>query len=294
MKSTKNVLMIIVAILLVGGAFFLAEYRNNKAKIVYTAPEVTSSAGNGGQDLAQNVDTDSDGLKDWEEILLGTDPKDPKSKESSKAKSSTVVADLTKAPAKLEPIDNVSREFFARYMELRQVGLSDDKLSQEEIASKTVGGIVLPEPKVYGFDEISLKTDSSKEAVSRYGSEVGSIFKKYAIKSRNEAIIAREAIEKENPEILKEIDPILVSYENIMRDLLKVQAPQNMSIIHLDLVNGVSGVTFVTQSLRKSYTDPLLGAQAVAIYQETERNLFDAIRALQSYYSYLGIHENIF
>lgn len=286
--------MIIVAILLVGGAFFLAEYRNNKAKIVYTAPAVTSSGGNGGQDLAQNEDTDSDGLKDWEEILIGSDPKDPKSKGSLKAKNSAVVADLTKAPAKLEPIDNVSREFFARYMELRQAGLSADKLSQEEIASKTVGGIVLPEPKVYGFDEISLKTDSSKEALSRYDRELKGIFIKHGTQIRNEALIAKEAQEKENPEILKEIDPLILSYENIIKDLLKIQSPQVMSILHLDLINSMSSVLFVTQSLRKSDIDPLLGAQAVAYYLESAQSLKDSRDAIRSYYSYSGIYDNIF
>lgn len=284
--------MIAFAILLVGGALFFAEYRNDKAKVVYTAPEVITSTSSE-QILPQNTDTDGDGFKDWEEILVGTDPKDPKSKESLKKKP-TVVEDLTKIKTKLEPIDNISREFFARYMELRQVGLSKDKLSQEEIVSKTVGGIVLPEPKIYGLDEIYLKKDSSNESVVGYGDEISSIFKKYAIQSRNEAVITREATEKESPEILKEIDPILVSYENILKDLLKIQAPQSMSVLHLDLINSVSGVIFVTKGFRDSAIDPLKGAQAVSYYQITQQSLYDALIAIKSYFNYLGINDEIF
>ena len=286
----KNVILIIIAILVVGGSFVFAEYRNDKVENVYVAPIAIDSVDTG----ASEIDNDGDGMKDWEEILLGSNPNDPKSKGSVAVKSS-VTADLTKNPAeKLSPIDLVSRDFFARYMELRQIGISSDKANQEELAARTLGNIVLPQPNPYKINEIQTKTDDSKEAVEQYGSEIGAIFKTYGIKSRNEAVIAKEALEKDDMSLLKEIDPIIVSYKNIINALIKVEAPQAMATMHLDLVNGLNSALFLAQSFRNVESDPVAGLQATSYYQITEQSLGNALRAIKSYFTYLGIYENYF
>ncbi|MEK7213556.1 MAG: thrombospondin type 3 repeat-containing protein [Patescibacteria group bacterium] len=278
--------MIFLAILLVGGAFVFAEYRNKKAKAIYSSTEIAKV--DTISDDAQKQDSDGDSIPDWEEILLGTDPKDPKSKAVAGSKN-TVTKDLTKTPEKLDQIDTVSREFFARYMELRQMGLSKDKTSQEDLALKTASGIVLPQSKVYKTSDILIKTDISKEVVKQYGNEVGIIFKKYSIKSRNEAVIAKDAMDKENPEILKEIDPIILSYKNILNNLLKVKAPQTMSQIHLDLVNSVSSLIFVAELLKKSGIDPIAGLQGTGGYLKAMEDFNSAFNAVKSYLTFLGI-----
>lgn len=286
----KNAILIVVAILLVGGSFVFAEYRNDKAKNVYVAPIIADSVNDG----ASEVDSDGDGMKDWEEILLGSSPNDPKSKGSISTKSA-VTSDLTKKTAeKLSPIDLLSRDFFARYMELRQIGISADKASQEELASRTFDNIAFPQPKSYKISEILTKTDNSKEAVKQYALEIGMIFKKYGIKSRNEAVITKEAVEKEDASLLKEIDPIIISYKDIINGLIKVVAPQTMNIMHLDLLNSMNGVLFMAQSFRNSETDPTASLQAAGYYQTAEKNLYGALNAIKSYLTYLGIYEDYF
>ncbi|HEY9583870.1 MAG TPA: hypothetical protein VJI66_02830 [Candidatus Paceibacterota bacterium] len=286
----KNVILIIMAILVVGGSFVFAEYRNDKVENVYVAPVTADTV----DDSASEVDNDSDGMMDWEEILVGSNPNDPKSKGSVGVKS-TVTADLTKTSTeKLDPIDLVSRDFFARYMELRQIGISSDKANQEELAARTVGNIVLPQPKSYSLSEIITKTDGSKEAVKQYGSEIGAIFKTYGIKSRNEAIIAKEALEKDDMSFLKEIDPIIVSYKNMINALIQVKAPQSMATMHLDLVNGMNGALFLAQSFRNVESDPVAGLQATSYYQITVDSFGNALRAIKSYFTYLGIYESYF
>ena len=285
MKIGKNIVFILVAILLVGGSFVFAEYRNKQAENIYVAPEVTSLIDRSAQDL----DTDGDGMKDWEEILVGTDPKDAKSK-GSRSSSSSLVKDVTKTPAeKLEPIDQVSREFFARYMELRQLGISSDKLNQQDLVNKTIASIPSSEAKAYTSKEILVKTDISKEAVKQYGNEMASVFKKYVISSRNEGIIVKDAVQKGNPEILRELDPVIESYKNIVNGLLKIQAPMSMETLHLDLVNSINSVLFMMKLFRNTMADPLSGVQAASQYLIVQENFFDSLRAIQSYLTYLGI-----
>ncbi len=282
-------MFICIAILLVVGAFVYAE--SKKEQVAYVAKDVVSADGT--IVSPQEVDTDEDGSKDWEEILFGTNPNDPKSKPS--ATKAPVTSDVTKsATEKLEPIDIVSRDFFARYLELRQLGASKDKASQEELAKKVAGNIVLSQPAKYVISEIVVKPDNGNEGVIKYGEEVSAIFKKYAVNARNEAVIVKESLEKEDTEILKEIDPSIESYRKIVNALVKVGVPQSMSLMHLDLVNAMNGSLFVAQSFRDSGANPVEGIQALSYYQVVEKNLYDAIIAIRSYFKYLGIYENIF
>jgi hypothetical protein len=286
----KNILLIVTAILLVGGAFYYAEYGNKQSEIykaqdVDVSTTVTSSS--------QNEDTDADGAKDWEEVLAGTNPADPKSKPSVSKKSSAT--DTTKEDIeKIQPIDSISRDFFARYIELRQIGANTDTDSQNELAQKTVNGIVLAKPAQYKIEEIITKSDSSSDGLRQYAQEIGGIFKKYAINSRDEGQIALEAAEKEDPAILKEIDPIIVSYRNIINALIKVKAPKSIAILHLDLVNGMNGALYIAQAFRNSDADPLKQVQAIAYYGEGMKNLYNALNAIKSYLKYSGINENYF
>ncbi|MDQ5893047.1 MAG: hypothetical protein QG640_57 [Patescibacteria group bacterium] len=285
MKIGKNIVFILVAILLVGGSFVFAEYRNKNAENIYVAPEVVSAT----DKSAQDVDTDGDGMKDWEEILTGTNPNDPKSKEKPIA-SASIIKDITQQTAeKIEPIDALSREFFARYMELRQLGISDDKYNQQDLIQKTIDSIPLIQAKPYLISEIKVKADNSKEAVKQYGNEMTAVFKKYVVSSRNEGLIVKDALQKDNPEILKELDPVVESYKNIVNGLLKIEAPQSMVIMHLDLVNAMNSTLFMMQSLRKATVDPLAGIEAAGQWPVVEKRFFDSLRAIQSYLIYLGI-----
>ncbi|MEK7463754.1 MAG: thrombospondin type 3 repeat-containing protein [Patescibacteria group bacterium] len=285
MKIGKNIVFIFIAILLVGGSFVFAEYRNKNAENVYVAPEVVNSIDRSAQDL----DTDGDGMKDWEEILIGTNPKDPKSKEN-RTPSASIIKDLTQKTAeKIEPIDALSREFFARYMELRQLGISGDKYNQQDLIQKTIDSIPPTQAKPYLISEIKIKTDSSKEAVKQYGNEMTAVFKKYVVGSRNEGLIVKDALQKGNPDILKELDPVIESYKNIVNGLLKIETPKSMEVLHLDLVNAINSVLFMMQSFRKATIDPLAGIEAAGQWPIIEKGFFDALRAVQSYLIYLGI-----
>lgn len=300
--------MIVIAAVMIGGAFLLAEYRNKESeKLVYNAEITATSTPFLSPDL-QNIDSDHDGLKDWEEVLLGTDPRNTDTdsdgtsdgRESEigrnplikgpKDKNSDVVTSKVSSTEELTSTDLLARNFFARYMELRQAGLSTNKQSQEELAEQVLkSGLVLATPKIYAPSNIKIKNDDSVESVKRYGNEVGTIFLTYSINSRNEAVIAKDSLEKENPEILKEIDPIITSYRNILNGLLKVEAPKAMSSMHLGLVNGMSSALFTAESFRKSGTDAMQGIQGTVLTLESSRLIFDSFREMKSYIASLGI-----
>lgn len=306
--GSKNVLLILGAILVVAGAFALAEFRNKRSeKIIYTAEISTSTPSSISPELA-NQDTDADGLKDWEEVLLGTDPRKadtdgdgtPDGKEVTSGRNPLVKgpndnaksgsSDAT-ARAKLTQTDIVARDFFARYMELNQMGLASDSQSQAELIGQVLkNGMVLSTPKVYAEKDILVSQDNSIEAIRKYGNEVAAIFKKYNNpKARNEVMIAKESLDNENPDGLKEIDPIILAYKNTLTGLLKTPAPQTLSDNHLQIINAMSTLVFSAESLRKIDKDTLAGIQGSSVWLAAASSLNKSFNFLKATFTSHGI-----
>ncbi len=269
--STKNVLMILVAIGLVGVAFFVAEYRNNRSEIVYKNNPVSI------------VSPDNPKASvDWQKIL-----------EANDIASTSKSTDLTKSKDKLSSTDLLGRDFFARYMELRQMGYANDKASQEELVGQVIqSGVMLASPKEYSIINLKIINNDSVDVIRKYANDAGYVFKTYSISSRNEAVIAKDSFDKENPAILKELDPIIKSYKNILNGLLNVEVPQLMSKMHIDLINSVSSLVFIVEKLRISDVDPLAGVQAVARYTPTVQIFADAILNIKNKLTSLSLKYN--
>ncbi|MDP3962456.1 MAG: hypothetical protein Q8Q03_01140 [bacterium] len=265
----KNIILIVMAILIVAGAFVFAEYRNNQIKkAVYSAPVVSGNDNFSTPEiLIENSDKDSDGdgLKDWEEALLVT------------TSSSTPSANLT-------PTDRLARDFFARYMELNQMGLSGDAQSQQEMVGQVLkNGIVLSQPEIYDLKDIRTSSDNSAEYIKKYGNDVGAIFNSNQIRGRDEAVISKESAEKEDPEILREIDPIISAYKRIIDGLLKIPAPPAMASMHLNLINSVSKFLFTAEAFRQSNADAMKGLQAASSYLDNGKSLIDSLQTIKKY-----------
>ncbi len=284
--SVRNIILIFIAILLVGGSFAFAQYRNDNKQSIYTASDTVNINSTGTE--SHNIDTDGDGLKDWEEILVGSNPRDAKSK-GEVSKKTPLDNDLTIKKENLTSTDILSRDFFARYMELRQIGASGDKLSQEDAVSQSVGTLAFPQPKVYTTANIYTDSTIGKEAVRIYVNKIGTIFKTYIISSRNEAAIVKESTDKENPKILEELDPIIASYKKVLTGLIKIPVPSSMTQMHLDIINSLSGVIFINELFRKSATDPVLGLQAAGSYLRYAGKFNISYNNIRSYITFLGI-----
>ncbi len=284
--SVRNVILIFIAILLVGGAFVFAEYRNQKTPETYVANEISVM----NDKLDSGIDTDGDGLKDWEEILVGSDPRDAKSKGDISSKAS----EIKDAGDKKEPLTStelLSRDFFARYMELRKMGISGDKQSQEDAMNQSVISVIgTMQAKSYSISNIIIDSDTSTNAIKSYGDKVNTILNKYAVKSRNEGIIAKDAVDKQDMKILNELDPIIASYKNMLNELLKTKVPNTISQLHLDLINSLSGLIFVAESFKKIEKDPVAGIQGAGNYLKYAEAFNNSYNGIKSYLNFVGVN----
>lgn len=280
--SKKVLALILVSITLVTGAFIFAEYKNNETlQLEYSADTSNNIL------LAQASgdsykDTDGDGLKDWEETLWGTNPNVPDA-ESKKEKQSDVI----KKAQKLTATDKLARSFFSQYMNIKEVGLQNDKESQENLAkSLLVDTNFSQAPEPYNQNDIKI---SSTVALRDYGNIVGNIFKNNSIQSRNEVVILQEALTTENKDVLKELDPVLVSYKKFRTGLLSTPVPPQAVTAHLNLLNSLNKLIFIVELFSKTFTDPVMGVQGAALYQPTFQAMQESFGEMRTVFKNAGI-----
>ncbi|MDB5259586.1 MAG: hypothetical protein JWO73_794, partial [Candidatus Taylorbacteria bacterium] len=212
--TKKNIVLIVIAALFVTGVFFITEYRNKNAEqAIYLSKSAdiiaTSTVMSEEEIAANNVDSDGDGLHDWEEVLWSTDPKNPDSdgdgtpdgaevaagrnplvkKTKSADDSFAALARKASASSSKETLtitDEFGRDFFSKYMELRQSGKAKDKDAQagviDELLSSSKYNVA---PRTYNDNDLILKNNSDKDSLQLYSDQIGTIFKKNTVSSRN-------------------------------------------------------------------------------------------------------------
>lgn len=285
--ATKNIVLIVVAAGIVGGAFYLTEYRNkDRIKALYDATPVVATT-------TSNIDPDAqkkgaDGLTEWERVLLGTQGIDSNGKPIRGWINASSSGKIT--PEKLTTTDKIGRAFFSRYMALKQQGIADDKDSQQQLVNDVLsGGILTSGPYIYSDKEFKVGTDTSLTAIKNYGNAIGAIFKTNSVNSRNEAVIVQESLKASNPAILAELDPILTSYKNITNNIVRTPAPPTLLEQHKQLAQAMSQAVYIVESFKKVNIDPVISLGALSKYQETLMNINGAIEALRNQFFVLGI-----
>ncbi len=209
--------------------------------------------------------------------------------DSFKALAAKAAASASSSKA-LTLTDEFGRDVFSKYMELRQAGASGNKMEQQlfidELLSDTK---YTATPRTYTDKELLVKMDSGKASLELYSTQIGTIFRQNVINSRDEGVIVKDALTKEDPTILRELDPIIASYKAILQKLIETPAPQPLFMNHKNLVNSLSSLVFISESLRKVTVDPVIGIQAVGRIQSTSKSLYDALQTIKLYMENAGV-----
>ncbi|NDE68390.1 hypothetical protein EB052_02165, partial [bacterium] len=137
--------------------------------------------------------------------------------------------------------------------------------------------------------EFRISSDTSLDAIKKYGNTVGTIFKTYGVRSRNEAVIVQESLKTSNPAILAELDPILASYKNITNNLVRTPVPPTLFEQHKQLAQAMSQAVYIVESFKKVNIDPVIALGALGKYQDTIMGISDAVEALKNQFFILGI-----
>lgn len=247
-----------------------------------------------------DLDTDGDGLKDWEEVLWKSDPlkkdtdgdgtidgdevkleRDPSRSAPYDSNSRIAIADTieelrrkatnTKSFEELTATDQFSREFFARVLEARKQGEVLDEDARAKLVEELMSGTYSAPITLNEFTKANIRSGASDapEAIRTYFQTVGTVLQSNSPRNvRQELTIVEEYFKNETPRTLAELDVHIRAYASILNGLLTVEVPPSMVEGHLALINGVQRVLLVVRQFRGIDSDPVQALSLLRIYGE--------------------------
>ncbi|XKT74648.1 MAG: hypothetical protein ACJKTH_00975 [Patescibacteria group bacterium UBA2163] len=273
MKNRKNfgmlVLFGVVAIGVIALAFFTAapqatdEIRQNENNEVLTINQQGTS-------ITARADSDGDGIPNWKEVLLGTDPNnvdsdgDGVSDGDEVAQGSDPAVHGTEpisekpyvAPEGTEPIEALGKELFAAYLSFKENGELSEAELQTAIESVVERNVLDIEPPQYTFEDIQVNNNESGDAIATYASEVQKVLTKAEAVPEHETVTLYKLLDTGDLIHLRQFTTNIALYAEIINDLLAIPTPTTVSGTHLEMINSISAATYAITLMSTHYEDP--------------------------------------
>lgn len=252
--------IILIAGLIIAGAIFLLFKKpkadNNDEK---TGQETILQKGGLAQIKEAQLDSDSDGLKDWEEKLWGTDPNSPdtdgdgaldgeelqQGRDPLKKGPDDKLVRFQSLPKEPEPTfqssknltEELARQLVVLYFSQKGKG-EKPAISPENVAkdifNQSEGQILKDEFSEKDFSKFIAPTKENKKIyLNRLGEILENNFKN--IKG-NEFEILNESLAKGKEEELNKLDSYISAYQKTVSDLRGLAVPENKDYINLHLL----------------------------------------------------------
>ena len=301
---------IFLACALVGSVFYLKKNKEQKSDIALlngpSIEAVTDATKNLSDDVA-DIDTDHDGLKDWEEVLWETDPKNPdtdhdgtpdgeevrlgrnplvKGPNDSLKEVSKNISTASSAPIVLTPTDIVARDFFSKYLEAKQTGKDIDAKTQEEIIASVISRQDLVQSaKAYSKEQLTISTKNDEASLRAYGNAMGLIFKNTATWKESEIDIMQEALNKNDEKRLEALDTNINGYQSILNQSLKVVVPSKAVDVHLRYINAYSKIVTALTAMKNTFKDPVSALILLGKYPDAITELHQSFIDARSFFT---------
>ena len=273
-RKQTFIIFIICLFFVIGTSFLVNGVPSTKNRVAYqnttSQPKIITSG--------NYIETEGD----WQKAFLDT-------KNNIKINSSTIVEDKTKEQP-LNPTELLGRNFFTKYVQLKQSGLTTDTDAVNTITTQIINDGVssIKGPNSYTAKDIKILSGSDITIIKKYAEDLMKILKD-SMPEKNEAEVAMIAFESGDMSILQEIDKIVTGYRNAVNKLIATPVPQILAQSHLDLINGLSSQVFNAQALRNSDKDPLTGLAAIGMEIKSLQAIANSIAKMSRIFTEQGI-----
>ncbi|MEK7575908.1 MAG: hypothetical protein AAB491_02370, partial [Patescibacteria group bacterium] len=298
--NKKFILVFLSILLVVGGLILIYRLKgDNVDNSNDNAIKYQKEGSNETEILLKNSsykDTDNDGLKDWEEVLWKTNPDNPDTDgdgvidgdEIKQNRNPTVAGpndslDLKLPSGKISAgkennnliQEEMSRSFY-EYIKLKEEA-GGGKLSESTQEELTNNFLDIFEEEIidkYKESDVKISNDDTKEAIKKYGNELGSTVDKYRIQENEIEIFQRiiqEMKEENTPNdqranTLSKLGSIADLYSSAAKDMLKISIPASFKKEHLDLMNNFENLAVSLKDMQMAYDDPIVTLRGLYNY----------------------------
>ncbi len=237
-------------------------------------------------DKKADSDTDGDGLKDWEESLINTNPQLKDTDDDGTSDGDEVVQN--RDPRKKAPNDKnitqntitestltdetlterVSRDFFSRYLIAKQQNIDITPEEASVIAQQVVANIPgTIEVKAYGIKDIVITPNNSEQSRLAYAKQMSDILVNNSPQfTENSLEIVGRIIQNPTENDKKKLATILASYKTILSKTLAIAVPSTVVPEHLVYINTLSSIYSNLAEIEQMTVDPIKGYVAYSHY----------------------------
>ncbi len=205
----------------------------------------------------ETVDKNQDGVPDWQEGLLATQPLDLED---------TTASSGYETPETLT--EQFALEFFqdmVRADNYGAFGATDEELILS--ASNQISDAALD--TLIEAADITVSDDTSVPALVTYGEAVAVITARYPSENtENEAVILQNALREQNAAALEVLDSKITAYTNILADTKALPVPRSIQKEHLDLLNSYQAILSDITAMRNAFSDPMLALLRMKRYED--------------------------
>jgi len=240
-----------------------------------------------------NKDSDKDGVLDWEEGLMNTDPNNKDTDgdgvndkaEIEKLKKENGLNQPPQDPDTLTQTDKFSQELFATVAALSQSG-ELDQMSVEQISESLTSQIKNNTVKtVFVVADIQTTNDNSTQAIINYDKAITDLSKKNQLKVNPVSVLQESLMEdgEIDSNVLIQLDPMIETLEATISGLQKIKVPTEIASFHLNLMNALQRLTENLNDIRNFDKDSLIALGAISKYEENNNALDEATKKLNDF-----------
>lgn len=241
-------------------------------------------------------DSDSDGLKDWEEVIFGTDPQDPDTdndgitdkQEYSNASTTIATSNLLSSRNSDSLTGATGIELFSQYASLKQTD-SFNPTNIDLLAERVVlelQGSVKNESYVAG--DMLVQTGSSNEAIRAYGNTLASIRDSYFEEYKKSPVVSPAGTGLSDPAFVEGLKRASGIYLRMSKDIMALSVPYEIANSHLELANNYLNSS-VSLNETVAGSDPLKSAASLGAYINLQAEEYNILYQISLYLKQNGI-----
>lgn len=236
-----------------------------------------------------DTDTDGDGVRDWEEALLGFDPHNPDTNNDGVSDAEALaqqrgeaapaaLSDTSATTTEVAPSEALVREVFGTYILSKQEGVFDRSWFDDVLARTTHAYFSERSEARFTLDDITTVPDTSHEAVRAYRDAFAEAIVPVTTITEYELTTYGRAIEHNSAADFEALARAAEVYRGIVDTLLALPVPEDAAQVHLDMIHAFDLFAAVLVDMSADSTDPL--ASFVRIRDFVEKA--DAVRIAYS------------
>lgn len=239
-----------------------------------------------------SADSDGDGLRDWEEVLLGLNPNNPDSNGDGITDGDEIAAarkvfeesgQSSVTTASSTRTDSLTREIFSAYIQSKQQGAYDGQAFDFMIAQATNAQFASRPTARYTRNDITTTPDTSAERTLKYQQEFQAAITPVTTITEYELTTYGRAIETGSADEFDKLITAATVYDTIAQTLLSLTVPEDAAQAHLDLVNSFDTFSQILMVMGSNPEDPVLTFVST-------RNFIEGEDAIKTAYSQMDIY----